>query len=61
MRKDRYSSLLMANMASRLIASEVKQSPYVSYGGFASTDTAKNSGPAFTAPNWFNDGVKDVY
>jgi hypothetical protein len=61
MRKDRYSSLLMANMASRLIASEVKQSPYVSYGGFASTDTAKNSGPAFTAPNWFNDGVKGVY
>ena len=61
MRKDRYSSLLMANMASRLIATEVKQEPYSSYGGFASVDTSKSDGPAFTAPNWFNDGIKDVY
>ena len=61
MRKDRYSSLLMANMASRQIATEVKQVPYTSYGGFASMDTSKATGPAFTAPNWFNDGVKGIY
>ena len=61
MRKDRYSSLIMANMAARLISSEVKQAPYVSYGGFASMETTKIEGPDFTGPLWFTDGMKNVY
>lgn len=61
MRKDRYSSLLMANMAARLIASEVKQAPYVSYGGFARMEKGKSDGPDYIGPNWFTEGIKGVY
>jgi hypothetical protein len=61
MRKDRYSSLLMANMAARLIASEVKQAPYVSYGGFARMEKGKADGPDYIGPNWFTEGIKGVY
>jgi hypothetical protein len=61
MRKDRYSSLLMANMSARNISSEVKQAPYVSYGGFASTETGKSDGPDFSGPLWFTEAMKNVY
>ena len=61
MRKDRYSSLLMANMAARIIDAEVKQAPYVAYGGFATTETSKSEAPDFSGPNWFTDAMKGVY
>ena len=61
MRKDRYSSLLMANMAARNINAEVKQAPYVGYGGFATTETSKADGPEYSGPNWFTNGMKGVY
>ena len=62
MRKDRYSSLLMANMAAKNIGKVVKQAPYVSYGGFASVDTSKNhDGPDFSGPSWFTEGIKGAY
>ena len=61
MRKDRYSSLLMANMAARSIAAEVKQAPYVGYGGFATTETSKSSGPDYMGPAWFTDAMKGIY
>ena len=41
MRKDRYSSLLMANMSARSINFEEKQSVYKAYGGFAAVDNTK--------------------
>ena len=61
MRKDRYSSLLMANMAARAIACEVKQAPYVSYGGFASSETSKTEDVSYIGPKWFTDAMKNVY
>ena len=51
----------MANMAARSISSEVKQAPYVGYGGFATTETSKSEGPDFTGPAWFTDAMKNVY
>ena len=51
----------MANMAARLIASEVKQAPYVSYGGFARMEKGKSDGPDYIGPNWFTEGIKGVY
>jgi len=61
MRKDRYSSLLMANMAARSISAEVKQAPYIGYGGFATTETSKSSGPDYIGPAWFTDAMKNIY
>lgn len=62
MRKDRYSSLLMANMASRSINLEEKQVSYQGYGGFAKMNNAnKFEGATFTGPNWFTNQMNNVY
>jgi hypothetical protein len=62
MRKDRYSSLLMANMASRSINLEEKQSSYQGYGGFAVMDNSKKfNGATFTGPNWFTNQMNNLY
>jgi len=61
-RKDRYSSLLMANMAARIIDRTPEQEEYTFYGGFAtgtkSKDKEKNM---YTGPSWFTNSMKDVY
>ena len=65
MRKDRYSSLIMANMAARVLARMPTQEDYQFFGGFASTlphnSQQKNEGKMFTGPNWFTDNMKDIY
>tara|TARA_A100001201_G_scaffold7673_1_gene12198 strand:+ start:2039 stop:4045 length:2007 start_codon:yes stop_codon:yes gene_type:complete len=62
MRKDRYSSLLMANMAARNLKTE--ETPgYNSYGGFAAQyGSGKNKEDAtFSGPNWFTQAMNGLY
>jgi hypothetical protein len=62
MRKDRYSSLLMANMAARNINFDEKQLTYNAYGGFAKYDNGGNKAKAtFTGPNWFTVHMNNLY
>ena len=62
MRKDRYSSLLMANMSARNINFEEKQSSYNAYGGFAAVSNAGNREAAtFSGPNWFTSQMNNIY
>jgi hypothetical protein len=63
MRKDRYSSLIMANMAARQILKTPDAIEYNFYGGFAtiSDNDAKRQENDFTGPSWFTDKMKDVY
>ena len=65
MRKDRYSSLIMANMAARRIARTPTPEQYQFFGGFASTlpedSKQKDKGNLFTGPNWFTDNMDNLY
>ena len=62
MRKDRYSSLLMANMAARVIQRTPDQAEYNFYGGFATGGfNEKSKENMYTGPSWFSDNMKDVY
>ena len=65
MRKDRYSSLIMANMAARTLARMPTPEEYTFFGGFASTmpkdSNQKNNEKMFTGPNWFTENMKDIY
>ena len=63
LRKDRYSTLLMANMAARGIMRAPTPQEYNFYGGFATMDgiQRKGSETMFTGPNWFTENMKDVY
>lgn len=60
LRKDRYSALLMSNMASRLLANAKEPPPYMSYGGFASPGK-KNAEVEYIGPAWFTDAMKNIY
>ena len=61
-RKDRYSSLLMANMAARIIDRTPEQAEYNFYGGFAtSTKSKKKEKDLYIGPSWFTNSMKDVY
>lgn len=65
MRKDRYSALLMANMAGRIIDRTPEKADYEFYGGFAfmpneKTKKAKDE-DYYVGPAWFTDQMKDVY
>jgi hypothetical protein len=66
MRKDRYSALLMANMAARIIARTPEQHEYEFYGGFAyqkekSKEEKEKNVEDFVGPSWFTENMKDVY
>ena len=62
MRKDRYSSLLMANMAARVLQRTPTQAEYQFYGGFATGGhKAKTDDKLYNGPSWFADNMKDVY
>lgn len=65
MRKDRYSSLIMANMAARIFSRLPTPEQYQFFGGFASTlpsdSKTKKDNNMYSGPNWFTDSMKDVY
>ena len=61
LRKDRYSSLLMANMAARTLARIPPVAEYNFYGGFATVDKNDMKGEDFSGPNWFTDNMKNLY
>jgi hypothetical protein len=62
MRKDRYSSLLMANMAARNINFFEKQATYKAYGGFAAVDNAgRREAATFSGPIWFTSQMNNIY
>jgi len=64
MRKDRYSSLLMANMAARTMANQITSEYQIALGGFAVVDSSnkKNRGtPGFTGPAWFTEQMNGIY
>lgn len=65
MRKDRYSSLLMANMVARQLARQPKEIEYESHGGFVndlmSLDKKDIYGPLYTGPSWYTEKVADEY
>jgi hypothetical protein len=63
MRKDRYSALLMANMAARTLQRTPTQEAYNFYGGFANGGhSPKNTDEKmYVGPNWFTENMKDVY
>ena len=64
MRKDRYSALLMANMAARILQRLPDPSEYHFYGGFATQGDIKlkkDTEEPFSGPNWFTDQMKDIY
>lgn len=62
MRKDRYSSLLMANAGARAI-SLVKEAAYESYGGFSAQrpHDAKREEVEYIGPLWWTNGIRGVY
>jgi hypothetical protein len=60
-RKDRYSALLMANMAARTLKRRPTQENYTFYGGFATISKEDASESICTGPNWYNEHMKDVY
>lgn len=62
-RKDRYSALLMANMASRVLQRTPTQEAYNFYGGFATGGHSNKSAEErmYSGPSWFADNMKDVY
>ena len=61
-RKDRYSSLLMANMAARKIARTPTAEAYDTYGGFATVEKTEGEGDRLVqGPAWIVDGLEGVY
>ena len=63
-RKDRYSALLMANMAARTLQRTPAQSEYNFYGGFAhgvSKEDRNGDENLYTGPSWFSEQMKNVY
>ena len=62
LRKDRYSSLLMANMAARTIDRTPDAETYNFYGGFATVEKSKDpTGKLYQGPQWFTDGMNGIY
>jgi len=64
LRKDRYSALIMANMAARIIMKTPSAAVHNFYGGFATAQQDskdKKTGKLFNAPAWFEDHMRNVY
>tara|TARA_R110000823_G_scaffold276440_1_gene395047 strand:+ start:266 stop:2245 length:1980 start_codon:yes stop_codon:yes gene_type:complete len=63
LRKDRYSSLLMANMSARHLSIEKEIEKHGAIGGFARVDTNSkfNNDKLYHGPNWFAEKIQDVY
>ena len=60
LRKDRYSSLIMANMSARRIHRTPAKPNYDPVGGWAGKAVG-DGGESFIGPAWFTQGMKDVY
>ena len=61
-RKDRYSSLIMANMAARILSRMPTPEAYEFYGGFATVTKSKDKGgDMYSGPNWFTENMENVY
>jgi hypothetical protein len=62
-RKDRYSALLMANMAARVLHRTPAQEIYNFYGGFATGGHSSKTKEEkmYSGPSWFTEQMKDVY
>ena len=62
MRKDRYSALLMCNMAARILQRTPTPEEYQFYGGFATGGfMPKTDEKPYSGPSWFTEQMKDVY
>ena len=61
LRKDRYSSLIMANMAARTLAIMPTPAEYNFYGGFATIEKTEKEGDLYSGPNWFTDNTQNLY
>jgi hypothetical protein len=63
MRKDRYSSLIMANMAARIIDRTPEVEAYEFYGGFAGATKSANPEEEndYIGPSWFTEAMDGVY
>ena len=62
LRKDRYSSLLMANMLARQVALAIRHVPEGTVGGFAGSFKKTNRGEKlYTAPAWFTAPDYSIY
>tara|TARA_Y100000296_G_scaffold21208_1_gene25112 strand:+ start:6821 stop:8800 length:1980 start_codon:yes stop_codon:yes gene_type:complete len=62
LRKDRYSSLLMANASARLMLVQKDIVEYGAIGGFAQArDSKKNNDKLFYGPAWFADKIQNIY
>jgi hypothetical protein len=59
LRKDRYSALIMANMAARQERKARIQDSYEIGGGFAALSKSKKT--EFLGPAWFVEGIEGVY
>jgi hypothetical protein len=62
-RKDRYSALIMANMAARTLSRIPEPATYEFYGGFAtvSPKTKEEKKDLYSGPSWFTDKMKNIY
>ncbi len=63
LRKDRYSSLLMANMSARNFTTEKNISEFSTIGGFAQRDNSAKfeNEQLYHGPAWFAEKMQDVY
>ena len=62
LRKDRYSALLMANMAARQIMTEKRVIEFGHYGGFAKrSEEGGEEGPLYHGPAWWTEKMGDIY
>jgi len=63
MRKDRYSALIMANMAARVMERTPDVADYEFYGGFAGSETMPGVEDLcnYTGPSWFTEAMEGIY
>ncbi len=63
LRKDRYSSLLMANYAAKLLVKpdDIGMNQYISTGGFASKDSGKTGGSMYANTGWLSKILGESY
>lgn len=62
LRKDRYSSLIMANMSARLLSVEKDIVEYGAFGGFAQNNNSQFSDEKlFQGPSWFTEKTRNLY
>ena len=51
----------MANMAARTLARIPEATIYNFYGGFATIEKTEKDGDLYSGPNWFTDGMDNIY